>query len=78
MSTFALDKNYNAFNFEEISIAELDVISGGSGSGTAQCALGTLGGAGLGALAGAAYGPWGAVAGAIAGGAAGAAASCFG
>ena len=31
MSTFALDKNYDQFNFEEISIAELGVISGGSG-----------------------------------------------
>ena len=77
MSTFALDKNYNTFNFEEISVAELDVISGGSGSGVAQCILGTAGGAGLGALTGAYLGPWGAVAGAVAGAAAGAAASCF-
>ena len=32
MSTFALDRNYQQFNFEEISVEELQVISGGSGS----------------------------------------------
>lgn len=32
MNTFALDKNYQQFNFEEISVDELQVISGGSGS----------------------------------------------
>lgn len=51
MSTFALDKNYSQFNFEEISVAELGIISGGSGgTNWLQCGLGTLGGAGLGAL----------------------------
>ena len=31
MNTFALDKNYSQFNFEEISVDELEIISGGSG-----------------------------------------------
>lgn len=86
MSTFALDKNYSQFNFEEISVAELGIISGGSGgTNWLQCGLGTLGGAGLGALGGMATGSavpgFGTVAGGIAGGIfggmAGAAASCF-
>ncbi|MBE8716319.1 hypothetical protein [Cellvibrio polysaccharolyticus] len=34
MNTFGLDKNYTQFNFEEISVDELQIISGGSGSGT--------------------------------------------
>jgi hypothetical protein len=33
MNTFALDKNYDQINFEKISVAELEVISGGSGGG---------------------------------------------
>ena len=31
MNTFALDKNYNQFNFEEISVDDLEIISGGTG-----------------------------------------------
>jgi hypothetical protein len=31
MNTFNLDKNYQQFNFEEISVDELEIISGGSG-----------------------------------------------
>lgn len=31
MNTFALDKNYKKVNFEEITVDELEVISGGSG-----------------------------------------------
>ena len=31
MNNFALDRNYDQINFEEISVAELEVISGGSG-----------------------------------------------
>lgn len=31
MNTFALDKNYSQLNFEEISIDELEIISGGTG-----------------------------------------------
>jgi len=85
MNTFALDKNYNAFNFAEISVADLEVISGGSGS-AGQCFLGTVGGAIGGALGGAAAGSaipglgtgLGAIIGGIGGGMAGAAASCFG
>jgi hypothetical protein len=86
MNTFALDKNYNAFNFAEISLADLEVISGGSGGSTAQCILGTVGGAIGGVLGGAAAGSvWpvvgttgGAILGGIGGAMAGAAASCFG
>lgn len=32
MNTFILDKNYEQFDFEEISVEELDIISGGSGT----------------------------------------------
>ncbi len=32
MSTFGLDRNYEQFNFEEVSVEELQLISGGSGS----------------------------------------------
>jgi hypothetical protein len=86
MNAFALDKNYNAFNFAEISLADLEIISGGSGGSTAQCILGTVGGAIGGALGGAAAGSAipglgtaaGAIWGGIGGGMAGAAASCFG
>ncbi len=82
MSTFGLDKNYQQFNFEEISVDELEIISGGSG----QCVAGVLGGAlaggGAALAAGAAMaGPWGwagAGAAAIGGGLLGAAANCFG
>ena len=85
MNAFALDKNYNTFNFEEISVADLEVISGGSGS-AGQCFLGTVGGAIGGMLGGAAAGSvWpvvgttgGAILGGIGGAMAGAAASCFG
>jgi len=84
MSTFALDKNYQQFNFEEVSVDDLMVISGGSGA--LQCTLGIVAGAGLGALTGAAAGSavpglgtgLGALAGGIFGGMGGAAASCFG
>jgi len=88
MSTFALDKNYQQFNFEEITVDDLMLISGGSGADNPilQCILGTggglitggLGGAGIGFAIG---GPWGAgagaLAGAIGGGMTGAATFCF-
>ncbi len=32
MNTFALDKNYSQLNFEEISVDDLEIISGGTGS----------------------------------------------
>ncbi len=32
MNTFALDKNYSQLNFEEISIDDLEIISGGTGA----------------------------------------------
>jgi bacteriocin-like protein len=41
MNTFGLDKNYEQFNFEEISVEELQVISGGSGGGTNWNLVGT-------------------------------------
>lgn len=31
MNNFGLDKNYEQFNFEEITVEELEIISGGSG-----------------------------------------------
>jgi hypothetical protein len=87
MNTFALDKNYDQFNFEQISVAELEVISGGSGGSGAfpnQCVQGTLNGAAMGAAIGSAMGAGmgaigSAVGGAIGtavGAAVGAAASC--
>lgn len=88
MSAFALDRSYSQLNFAEISVDELEMITGGSGGGgrVLQCVLGTVGGAGMGGLTGAAAGSAvpaigtlaGGVAGAIFGGAVGAAASCFG
>lgn len=33
-NAFGLDKNYEQINFEEVSVEELQIISGGSGSGT--------------------------------------------
>jgi len=86
MKTFALDKNYDQVNFEQISVAELEVISGGSGSSISQCLQGIATGAGIGAAGGAASGALaggigavpGAVAGGIFGGIVGAAGSCFG
>ncbi len=74
MSTFALDKNYSQFNLSEISVDDLMVISGGSGSsGILQCVLGTgggfltggLAGAGIGASVGALFGGVGAAPGAL-------------
>ena len=41
MNTFALDKNYQQFNFEEISIDELEIISGGTGVANANAGLQT-------------------------------------
>lgn len=32
MNAFGLDKKYEEFNFEEVSVDELEIISGGSGS----------------------------------------------
>lgn len=32
MNTFTLDKNCQRINFEEVSVDELDIISGGSGN----------------------------------------------
>lgn len=31
MNAFALDKNYSQYNFEEISVDDLEIISGGTG-----------------------------------------------
>ena len=62
MNTFALDKNYQPFNFEEISVEELQFISGGSGGGCSDLVYGSaiLGGiAGFGA--GSSYGLSGSV-----------------
>lgn len=66
MSTFGLDKNYQQFNFEEISVDELQIISGGSGGGGLDMdayyraagagIAGALSGAAAGALRGAAIG----------------------
>lgn len=50
MSTFALDKNYQQFNFEEISVDELQIISGGSG-GYSSWSDADKAGIGLGGLA---------------------------
>ncbi|QEI11002.1 hypothetical protein [Cellvibrio japonicus] len=33
MNTFGLDRNYEQFNFEEVSVEDLQIISGGSGGG---------------------------------------------
>jgi hypothetical protein len=33
MNSFGIDKNYEQFNFEEITVEELQMISGGSGGG---------------------------------------------
>lgn len=33
MNTFGLDRNYSQLNFEEISVEELTIVSGGSGGG---------------------------------------------
>jgi len=41
MKTFALDKNYDQINFEVVSVAELEVISGGSGGAGASWPTGT-------------------------------------
>jgi hypothetical protein len=90
MNTFALDKNYNQFNFAEISVAELEIISGGSGGSGSfnmeQCLAAVANGAASGAAAGAALSmaipglalPVGLMAGLIGGGIAGAAGACFG
>ena len=87
MSTVALDKNCDQVNFEEISVAELEVISGGSGGfDMGQCLTGTLSGLGTGLVIGAAVGNvtpgigWltGAVIGGSIGAGIGAATSCFG
>jgi hypothetical protein len=85
MSSFALDKNYDQIVFEQISVAELEVVSGGSG-GISQCLQGIATGAGIGAAGGAASGALaggigaipGALAGGFLGGMLGAAGSCFG
>jgi hypothetical protein len=84
MNNFALDKNYNQIKFEEISVAELEVISGGSGGGISQCFMGIATGAAIGAAGGAVGGSvvpaigtvTGGVAGAIFGAAMGAVGSC--
>ncbi len=77
MSTFALDKNYQQFNFEEISVEELQIISGGSGGGGSELLIGgamvSFGGIGYGAALargatmGARVGMFGGFAGAIGG-----------
>ena len=85
MNTFALDKNYDQIDFEEISVVELEVISGGSGSGISQCLMGIATGAAIGTAGGAAAGTvvpglgtiTGAVGGGIFGAVMGAAGSCF-
>lgn len=33
MNNFGLDKNYSQFNFEEITVDDLVIVSGGSGGG---------------------------------------------
>lgn len=56
-STFGLDKNYERINFEEVSVEELEVISGGSGwvgAGAASAAAFGIGAAAFGSS-------WGAV-----------------
>lgn len=52
MNTFALDKNYSQFNFEEVSIDDLEIISGGTGvanvNDTSAIGTGALTGFGIG------------------------------
>lgn len=69
MKNFGLDKNYNQIDFEEVSIEELQVISGGSGGWLDHNSLGSMlvRYAGIGAIGGAIGGPGGAIAGAAAG-----------
>ena len=47
MNTFALDKNYSRLNFDEISVDELEIISGGTGLANVNDGL-YAGGAGMG------------------------------
>lgn len=41
MNTFALDKNYSQLNFEEISVDDLEIISGGTGVANVNDGLST-------------------------------------
>jgi len=52
MNTFGLDKNYEQINFEEVTVEELQVISGGSGGGGLSLKEGGLAliGIGVGAI----------------------------
>lgn len=73
MSTFALDNSYNQFNFEEITVDDLTLIAGGSGSINWQCVTGVAGGYYTGGLMGAiGLGGLGAVVGGLPGAAIGA------
>ncbi len=91
MNTFNLDKNYQQFNFEEISVDQLQIISGGSGgdlgdsiSETARdfAGLSFAGYLARGAMTGGRIGMWGglgaAVGGAVIGGIIGAGAYAAG
>jgi len=59
MSSFGLNKNYSQFDFEEITVDDLSLISGGSGGTNGwRCAMGIGGGAlAAGAGTAAAIGP---------------------
>jgi len=41
MNTFALDKNYSQLNFDEISVDDLEIISGGTGLANVNDGLST-------------------------------------
>lgn len=48
MKTFGLDKNFDQFNFEELKVEDLEIISGGCGGVSNDAAYGgALGAAGL-------------------------------
>lgn len=42
MNTFALDKKYQKFDFDEISVEDLQVISGGTGGTLRQILIGVV------------------------------------
>jgi len=56
MKTFGLDKKFEPINFTEVTVEELEVISGGSGGTTAGNIAMVLAGGWAGAVAGAAVG----------------------